>query len=137
MNDIKKTEVAEAALTASQCSAITVLAGGGLKKDAAAAANVTPQTVSVWLGQPVFRAGLDATRQELAASCRATLKEAANAAVRAILELLSSESDATRLKAACYVLDRLILIGETAPDELSESDVRKVDVQKLMAAIGV
>ena len=80
---------------------------------------------------------LDAARQELSASCQATLREAADAAVRAILELLSSTSDATRLKAACYVLDRLILIGDTAPDELSESDVRKVDVQKLMAAIGV
>lgn len=132
----KKPEVPEGPLTGGQLAAIPILATGGLKKDAAAAADVTPQTVSVWFGQPQFQAALEAARQELSVSARATLKEATDAAVRAILDLLHSDSDATRLKAACYVLDRVLVMGGTATDESEDARPKQVDMHKLMEAIG-
>jgi hypothetical protein len=44
---------------------LSVLAGGGLKKEPADKAGVHPQAVSEWLKQPHFREALDLLRVEL------------------------------------------------------------------------
>lgn len=135
MTDLKKPEEFEASLTGAQLTAIPILAAGSLKKDAAAAANVTPQTVSTWLGQPQFRAALDAARLDLSTAASVALRDATGAAVDTILDLLrQGSSETTRLKAACYVLDRVLAI-RTA-EEPSEGNRAQVDMRKLMDAIG-
>lgn len=135
MTDLKKPEQPEAALTAAQLTAIPILAAGSLKKDAATVANVTPQTISTWLGQPQFQAALDAARQDLSSAASIALRDATDAAVATILDLLRhGSSEATRLKAACYVLDRVLAIRTV--EELPESTNSQVDMRKLMDAIG-
>lgn len=111
MQNPKKPEAHAAHLTQAQQTALPLLAAGAQKKDAAAAAGVCPQTVSGWLKLPLFSATLRATRKELSALAAARLGEATDAAMVTVMDLMKSGNDATRLKAAMFVIEKLLVLN--------------------------
>jgi hypothetical protein len=100
-------------LTQAQIAALPLLAAGTPKKDAASTAGVTPQTISEWLRLPRFRVALHSKRQELNAVVAERLSEGVGVAVNTVLELAKSGSESVRLKAATFVIERLLT---AAPD---------------------
>jgi len=129
----KNPEVDEAPLTQAQLAALPLLAAGAMKKDAAAAAGVCPQTISAWLQEPHFSAVLKAKREELAGLAAERLKEVTGLAVATVIELMESGSETTRLKAATYLLDRVLSLttGDTALPS------NRTDPREALAALGV
>ena len=135
MTNLKKPEGIEAPLTGAQLKAIPIIAMGGLKKEAAAVANVSPQTISAWFSQPRFRTALDASRQDLSAAASVALREATVEAVGTIIELMRhGSSETTRLKAGCYVLDHVLTF--TSVQSNADAISSPVDMRKLMEALG-
>lgn len=110
----------EPALTQSQLVALPLLAAGAKKKEAAAAAGVCAQTVSDWLRAPHFAAALQDKRDELNALASARLAELSDAAVTTVRNLLTGGAEATRLKAAIFVLERMILLRPVAPPDIAD-----------------
>jgi hypothetical protein len=100
-------------LTQAQIAALPLLAAGTLKKDAASTAGVTPQTISEWLRLPRFRVALHSKRQELNEVVAERLSEGMGVAVNTVLELAKSGSESVRLKAATFVIERMLT---AAPD---------------------
>jgi hypothetical protein len=131
----KNSEGTEALLTQQQIAALPLLAVGAKKKDAAAAAGVCAQTVSSWLTQSGFNAALVAKREELTASAAARLRDATELAVDAIVALITSGSENARLKAAIFVLERVLAL-DCAPANSEMSDPTVDDVA-LLASLGV
>jgi hypothetical protein len=129
----KNPEAPEATLTSQQTTALPLLAAGAKKRDAAAAAGVCPQTISAWLQEPHFSAVLKTKREQLAGLAVERLKEATDRAVATVIELMESGGEPSRLKAAIYLLDRVLLLaaGETAP----ASD--RPDSREVLLALGV
>jgi hypothetical protein len=131
----KNPETAEALLTQAQSAALPLLAAGAKKKDAAAAAGVCPQTISAWLQEPHFSAVLQAQREQLASLAVERLREATGVAVTTVVELMESGSEATRLKAAIYVLDRVLLLA--ADNSVLAVPAERTDTRDVLAALGV
>jgi hypothetical protein len=65
--------------------------------------------------EPHFSAALHSQREQLAGLAIEQLREATGVAVATVLELMESGSECTRLKAATYVLERVILLSATSP----------------------
>lgn len=131
----KNPETGEALLTQAQSAALPLLAAGAMKKDAAAAAGVVPQTVSAWLQEPHFSTALKTERERLAGLAAERLKEATGVAVETVIKLMESGSESTRLKAATYVLDRVVLLA--ADDSVGAASVDRTDARDVLAALGV
>jgi hypothetical protein len=131
----KKDEMGEAVLTPAQSAALPLLAAGAKKKDAAAAAGVCAQTISTWLNEPHFSAVLKAQREQLASLAVEQLRQATGVAVTTVVELMESSSEPIRLKAATYVLDRVVLLGAGDPALAVPAD--QTDPRQLLAALGV
>lgn len=129
----KKPEADEALLTQAQSAALPLLAAGAKKKDAATAAGVCPQTISVWLQEPHFSAALRSQRKHLAGLAFEQLREATGTAVATVVELMASSNESVRLKAATYLLDRVVLL--TAGDAEVPDD--RADFREALAALGV
>jgi hypothetical protein len=130
----KKHEAIAASLTQGQSVALPLLAAGVKKQDAAAAVGVCPQTVSTWLQQPDFAAALREQREYLAGLASERLRELVGTAVTTVEKLLESGSESVKLKAAIYVLDRVVLLAaaDSVPALPSSNDPRQ-----LLAALGV
>jgi hypothetical protein len=133
--DPKNPEANEVLLTQQQIAALPLLAVGAKKKDAAAAVGVCAQTVSSWLSQPHFNAALVTKRDELTASAAARLRDATEAAVDSIVALITSGSENARLKAAIFVLERVLALD--CPHANSETSDPTVDDVALLASLGV
>jgi hypothetical protein len=131
----KNPEAPEASLTSQQTTALPLLASGAKKKDAAAAAGVCPQTVSAWLQEPHFSGALRTKREQLAGLAVERFKETTDLAVATVIELMESSSEAIRLKAATYVLDRVVLL--TVGEPAFAAPVDKTDTRDVLAALGV
>ena len=131
----KNHEADEASLTSQQATALPLLASGAKKKDAAAVAGVCPQTISEWLREAHFCAALQSMREELTALAAARLGEAADAAVFTILELMKSANETIRLKAATYILDRVLLLQTNCPLPTPQEE-RSASLE-LLIALGV
>jgi hypothetical protein len=131
----KNPEVEKAMLTQAQTAALPLLAAGAKKKDAAAAAGVCAQTVSEWLQEPHFSAALEAQRTRLASLAVEQMKAVIGKAVEAVAELMESNSEAMRFKAATYFLDRVIFLA--APDSVLAASTEKPDTREFLAALGV
>jgi len=129
----KKGEVV--ALSGPQHKALTALAAGHLKKDAAAEAGVCPQAVSEWLKQPHFQAALESLRSELLSNAAIQLRAMTATAIYALRETLESGPPPARLRAAIYVLDRLIA-GQAGPDAAPLEPESKVSTERILQAIG-
>lgn len=131
----KNPEDHEVVLTQAQTAALPLLAAGAKKKDAAAAAGVCPQTISTWLQEPRFSAVLQAQREQLASLPVERIKQVTGIAVTTIVELMESGSESTRLKAATYVLDRVVLLAAGDPTFAVPAD--QTDPRQALAALGV
>lgn len=131
----KKAETGEGILTQAQAAALPLLAAGAKKKAAAAAAGVCPQTISAWFQEPHFSAAIQAQREEIARSAVERLSEATGVAVATVLALMESGSESTRLKAATYFLDRVVLLA--AGDSGFAASVNRTDTRDILAALGV
>jgi hypothetical protein len=131
----KKAETDEGLLTPAQSAALPLLAAGAKKKDAAAAAGVCPQTISTWLQEPHFTAVLQAQREQLASLAVEQLRQATGVAVTTVVELMESSSESIRLKAATYVLDRVVLLDAGASAFAVAPD--QTDAREALAALGV
>ncbi|MDO9454139.1 MAG: hypothetical protein Q7J29_14975 [Stagnimonas sp.] len=92
-------------LTDKQLCAARVLAEGGLCKDAATAADVTPETISAWKKQTSFQHYANALRNEKHKAARDALRTQALVAIETLGALMASaKSQETRRKAAVDVL---------------------------------
>jgi hypothetical protein len=131
----KKPEENDAKLTQQQLAAMPLLAAGSKKKDAAAAAGVCPQTVSEWFREPYFVAALRKSREELSGQAAARLSAAADDAVDMLLTLMKSGTEATRFKAATFLLDQVLATKEGNPALTNFSGPE--DLQTLFVALGV
>jgi hypothetical protein len=131
----KNPEADEALLTQAQSAALPLLAAGGKKMDAAAAAGVCPQTISKWLQEPHFSAALRVQRGQLAGLAVERLNAATDVAVATVVKLMESDSEAMRFKAATYVLDRLVLLAVGDPAFAAPAD--QTDTRQVLAALGV
>lgn len=131
----KNPETGEALLTQAQAAALPLLAAGAKKKDAAAAAGVCPQTVSTWLQEPYFSAALRARREQLAGLAVERLKQATSVAVTTVVELMESDSEVMRFKAAAFLLDRVFLLAAGDPALAMSAD--QADTRQVLAALGV
>lgn len=135
MEEPKKSEEDEVKLSQAQLTALPLLAAGSKKQDAAAVAGVCPQTVSAWLQEPHFSAALRTKREQLAGLADERLKEATDRAVATVIGLMESSSEAIRLKAATYVLDRVALL--TVGEPAFAASVNRADTRDVLAALGV
>jgi hypothetical protein len=131
----KKPEAEEATLTQAQSAALPLLAAGSKKKDAASAAGVCPQTISVWMQEPHFSAVLREQREHLTVLASERLREAAGSAVATVLELMESGSEPIKFKAATYILDRIVVLA--AAGSLPALQAGKDDPREFLAALGV
>src|ERR1700730_14913008 len=104
----KNPEASEDFLTQAQLAALPLLAAGAMKKDAAAAAGVVPQTVSAWLQAPHFSTALKTELVRLAGGGDQSRDEVAAVRLAKGSKLMESGSESTRLQAATYVLDRVV-----------------------------
>ena len=126
----KKGEVAT--LTGPQHTAVMALAAEHLKKEAAEKAGVCAQSISTWLREPHFQAALDSLRGELVSHATLQLRSMTATAILASREILESGADPARLRAATYVLDKLIASQVAAqPDPVPE-----VSTEEVLQAIG-
>jgi hypothetical protein len=131
----KNHEADEVFLTPQQATALPLLASGAKKKDAAATVGVCPQTISMWLREPHFSAALRTQREKLTALASERLRDATEAAVDTVLDLMQSGSEAIKFKAATYILDRVVLLDSngTLPNPQPSCE----DSLGLLAALGV
>ena len=129
----KKGEVV--ALSGPQHKALMALAAGHLKKAAAAEAGVCPQAVSEWLRQPHFQAALESLRGELVSNATLQLRAMTATAIYALRETLESGPPPARLRAAMYVIDRLIA-GQAVRDDAVLDPDSNVSTEKILQAIG-
>jgi hypothetical protein len=86
------------------------LAGGDSVKAAAKAGRVAERTVWTWLANPLFKAEVNRQRDAMIADALGTLSRGATAAAAVHLELLASEDEGIRLRAAQSLLDRLVAL---------------------------
>ena len=131
----KNHEANEVFLTPQQVTALPLLASGAKKKDAAATAGVCPQTISTWLQEPHFSAALRTQREKLAALASDRLRDATDAAVNTVVKLMESNSEAIKLKAATYILDRVVLLDSSGTLPYPQPSLE--DSLGLLAALGV
>ena len=123
--------------TGRQQRALTLLAAGGLKKDAAREVGVHPQAVSEWMRQPHFRAALDSMRAQLVRCAMDHLSNMTVASLGAIHDVLHHGSPALRLRAAMYTLDRVLQMeGAQALSSASAFDM-ELSPEDLLAEIGI
>ena len=133
MIEPKKAEEHEPPLTQAQLAALPLLASGAKKKDAAAAAGVCPQTISEWLSLSHFRGALLAKHKDLSALAATRLADTVDAAVSTVLEVMQTANEPTRLKAAMFILDRMLAMESrerVLPDaweELSQAEEKAVE----------
>jgi len=106
-----------------------------MKKDAAAAAGVCAQTVSEWLKQPNFSAALQAQRRQLAGLAVEKFREGTDTAVATVMSLMQTGSDAIRLRASMYYLDRILLLA--AGEHGCEAPTDRTDIRDILAGLGV
>ena len=125
------------ALSGPQLSALCVLAGGGRKVEAAEAAGVHPQRLSEWLRLPHFRAALDDSREELVAQASNELRSLAQESVATLRDVLRTGAPTVRLRAAAYVLDRVLLIARTGIDGAAEQAEGEIELQRFLCALGL
>ena len=135
----KNPEEDTVSLTPGQIAALPMLAAGVKKQDVAAAAGVCPQTVSEWLRQSHFSSALQAKRNELISLAAERLSEATSAAVSTVLELMKSGHEATRLKAATLVLERVLgdphLAVPSSAGQEREHDSAELEAVRLARAM--
>src|SRR4051794_6604293 len=128
----KKGEVI--ALSGPQHKAVMMLAAGHLKKEAAEKAGVCPQAVSEWLKKPHFQAALDGLRGELVSHAALQLRSMAATAICSLREVLEIGPPPARLRAAMFVLDRLVA-GQVATDESRLNADPDLNTEKILQAI--
>ena len=105
-------------LTAKQARVLPLLASGMTNAEAGRVANVNAGTISEWVNHDSeFQAALRGERQDVICETRDTIQQLSTQAIQQLYELMvSAGSEAVRLKAAVYVIERLGL--------LDDSDVR-------------
>ena len=110
----------EKELTPQQDQVISLMLAGQTQREVAQAAGVAPETISRWRsGHAVFVATLNQRRHELWRGQRERLANLAGEAVGTLKDLMKSESDSIRLRAAVAVLrTQAEPPGETDPDRL-------------------
>lgn len=107
-------------LNSKQLIAAFELATGKSKKQAAAKANVTPQTLSQWLKIPAFEAKINEYQHECLDEAQMRFKRLAGDAVSSLEDVLrNADSDKAKLDAAKYVIDKLQLIQDGCPAVLT------------------
>ena len=111
----------EQELTSQQDQVISLMLAGQTQREVAEAAGVAPETISRWRsGHAVFVATLNQRRHELWEGQRERLANLAGAAVDTLEDLMKSETESVRLRAALAVLKTTVAEppGETDPDRL-------------------
>ena len=133
----KKPEENMSKLSGKQFTAVVALATGKLKKEAAEAANVSPQIVSEWLRQPLFRSTLDSIREQLVEQVSSELQALARESIVVLKDILRSGHPALQLRASMYVLDRVIAIRR-GPMTLDESEqFNDEEASRVLQSLGV
>lgn len=124
-----------------QLTAAFQIATGTDKKEAAKAANVTPQTISQWLKEPAFEAKVNEFQLDCLNEAQTRFKSLAGEAISILEKLLKdAKSDKTRLEVAKFILSTIqilpsgvpaiLTIGETTEEEV----VYKRGIDKAKAA---
>lgn len=93
---------------------VTALAAGKMRKDAAEMAGVSERTVYARLADAGFRGRAAELRREMIERAVGELSDATAEAARALRALLSAESEAVRLRAACAILDQAVKLRDHA-----------------------
>ena len=93
----------------------TALVSGCHVENAAAVAGISERTAYRRLADPKFRSRLDAARESLRESVLARLADAGHDAIGTLFELLSSEDENVKLKAAKTLLDSLTAVHSIIP----------------------
>ncbi len=111
-------------LSAQQEQVISLLLGGKTQREAAQEVGVAEETVSRWMnGDAEFVATLNARRLELWQANAEKLRALATKAVNTLGDLLDSEDDTLRLRAAISVLRALANVQPPA----GPTDARSVE----------
>lgn len=127
----------EKKLTTRQRRALISLAAGSLHKSAAREAGVHPQCVSAWLREPHFRAALDNMRQELVRHAVESLNTMMVASLRSVQDVLDHGTPALQLRAAMFILDRVLeMQGPKAVAPARSLDI-DLDAEDVLAQIGI
>jgi hypothetical protein len=91
-----------------QIIAASVIATGSNKKEAAIAANVTPQTISKWMQLPEFEALINQIKLDLLKEAQDKLRGLVSQAILTLASLIKdSENDRIRLETAKYILNTI------------------------------
>lgn len=98
---------AGATLTVKQRRTIAAIIASRTYEDAMEAAGVTRQTFYKWMKAPAFRDELTRQLDDFTAGAIGQLKSAAGAAVLALRDLLRSENENIRLRAALGIIDQI------------------------------
>ena len=91
---------------------VTALAAGKSIAEAAADAGISERTARRWLDESELRQRVEDARRELTSQALAQLSGAAADAVTTLKDLLTSESDNTKLGAARAILANLISLKD-------------------------
>ena len=115
---------------------LAALATGSTIESAAKAGRVSPRTVRRRLGESWYRHQLHRLRQESLTRAALVVSAGVEAAARVLVELLHSESDQVRLRAASALLDRhgplrdLSATHDLSPEEILARGLMTVDLLK-------
>ena len=94
--------------------AAVALAAGQTGAEAAAAASVVERTVRAWNSEFAFRARVRELRDQMVQRAAASLADSMTEAATVLRELLKSEDEDVRHRAAVKVLDLGVKVGEVA-----------------------
>jgi hypothetical protein len=125
------------ALNPNQLAAATHLAAGNSGRKTAELVDVAPETISRWRKNPQFAAHFNALRAEALETDRERLRNLRGKAVDVLEELLSSSSDAIRLRSATFVLHAMLLDLDTARQGIGPTDPLFAELETFSATGGI
>ncbi|MDA0991880.1 MAG: hypothetical protein O3A51_14160 [Verrucomicrobia bacterium] len=112
MNNTTRQELAEIGIDSAELVGddrlLTALASGCHVENAAMVAGISERTAYRRLADPDFRSQLDSARETLREAILAKLADAGHDAIGTLWDLMGSDDDSIRLKAAKALLDSLM-----------------------------
>jgi len=92
-------------VSANQARALRALVNGATQQEAAAAAGVTPRTVTRWLGDPEFQGAYRASTSRVVQQAARTAETNTERVLERVLELVDHDDPAVALRACRYFAD--------------------------------
>lgn len=120
-----------ASLTPAQMRCLPLLVIGLSANKVAEKANVSATKISQWKSDPIFMEALELSRRDAVSDAQKAFKGLSLKAIEILSETLDSGSEANRLKASIYILDKIELA------ESAYSIKGDVNINEVLSALGV